>query len=108
MQPVGIAELRKPSACPQCGGTAIIRICYGTPNEEAWALIQSGQATLGGCFVTEWMPDWECAACCNRWFDPDDPVKQETEQLLASSLARHRSRTSSSAEPRTDPELGGM
>jgi ribosomal protein L37AE/L43A len=104
---MGMAELRKPAACPKCGGTTIRRICYGIPNEEAWALVRSGQGTLGGCFVTEWMSDWDCEACNHRWFDPDDPVKQEMEQLHASIVARHRRRRSGSAEPGAAADGGG-
>jgi hypothetical protein len=80
---MAMAQLRKPTACPKCDGMSILRIMHGYPNEEGWALVQKGEATLGGCFVTEWEADWECQACHHRWFDSDDPVKQEMEQLLA-------------------------
>ncbi|MBM3459958.1 MAG: hypothetical protein FJX77_15665 [Armatimonadetes bacterium] len=81
-------ELRRPTACPECGGTTILRIFYGYPTWEAWALVEDGQATLGGCFVSQWAPDWQCGVCRHEWFDPDDPVKQEMERLLANLRAR--------------------
>jgi hypothetical protein len=87
-----MSKLRKPDTCPKCAGKTILHICYGIPNKEAWELIDSGQGTLGGCFITPWMSDWECGSCHHRWFDSDDPVKQEMEQLLADILAKSAAR----------------
>lgn len=91
---MGMLALREPAACPACGGTTILRICYGVPNDEAWALVRAGRGTLGGCFMTPWLPDWECGACRHRWFDPDDPVKQGMERDLDALVSRHARRRS--------------
>jgi hypothetical protein len=76
-------ELRKPAECPKCHGRDIRRILYGFPTDEAFAMVDRGEAVLGGCVVFDWMPDWECHDCRHRWFDPDDPAKQEMESLSA-------------------------
>jgi len=52
-------------------------------------MFERGEAVLDGCFIQPWAPDWECADCRHRWFDPEDPAKQEMEELLRSILERH-------------------
>jgi hypothetical protein len=75
-------ELRKPAACPNCGGSDIRLILYGHPNAAALAMIWRGEACLGRARVGRWLPDWRCHGCGHEWFDPDDPAKQSFERLV--------------------------
>lgn len=79
-------ELRKPSACPKCGGHHIKRLVGVRPTPEAWEMVQRGDAVLGTCFESFDRPDWHCAACRHQWFDPTDPTRQEMDALLQKLL----------------------
>ncbi len=85
-------ELRRPGICPKCGGSEVQRIIYGVPTKESWQLIERGEACLGGCFVTPWLPSWRCGSCWHEWFVADDPGKQEFERYLQEVLKKHRNR----------------
>lgn len=85
-----MTELRKPESCPNCSGADIRRICYGRPLPEPLEKAQRGEVVLGGRFIQPWSPDWECQNCRHRWFDPDDPGKQEIEALPERILERAR------------------
>jgi hypothetical protein len=78
----GIIELRRPDACPKCGGADLRRIVYGRPTAEAMQQIERGEACLGECLVKPWLPDWRCHSCGHEWYVADDPGKQELESLL--------------------------
>jgi hypothetical protein len=77
----GGAELRRPDACPACRGDTLLRILYGFPTQDAFERIVAGEAVSGGCSMEPWQPDWQCQSCGHRWFDPEDPAKQEFEAL---------------------------
>jgi len=68
--------------CPACHCAEIKRILYGRPGPSAMEEIERGEAISGGCFAFAGQPDWQCAACRHRWFDADDPGKQEIEAFL--------------------------
>lgn len=76
-------ERRRPERCPTCGCTRILLILHGLPTDEAMALVERGEATLGGCALIAQEPDWECSRCRHRWFDPHDPVRQMIDMRLS-------------------------
>jgi len=59
----------RPTACPICGSPNIARIVWGLvdPSPELWDEIRAGRATLGGCFVPDPTPLWECQDCDHEW-----------------------------------------
>jgi hypothetical protein len=52
--------------CPKCGARAMVPILYGVPTSAAFALVESGRATLGGCFFQVGAPLWDCSRCNER------------------------------------------
>jgi hypothetical protein len=70
-------EPAKPSCCPECGGTELLRIVYGYPGPEMFEEAERGEVRLGGCVISGDMPDWACVACDHQWFDPTDPAHIE-------------------------------
>ncbi|HTN92600.1 MAG TPA: hypothetical protein VL242_53395 [Sorangium sp.] len=83
-----MSELRRPDACPVCAGPRILRILYGRPLPEAIALVERGEALLGGCIVLAGQPDWECSRCRHRWHDPQDPMRQKMDAVLEELASR--------------------
>lgn len=77
-----MTELRRPEKCPECGGTRFVRIIRGRPSAGGWAMIDRGEAIMGGCFVSLGMPDWHCQTCSHEWLDLEDPARQEIEEIL--------------------------
>lgn len=73
----------KPPKCPRCGRSDIRGILYGRPTAEGFAKVQAGEWVLGDCVPNGTEPDWYCAACSFRWFDPDDPAWQERQTAIA-------------------------
>src|SRR5206468_1938907 len=63
------SELRKPSACPECGQGEISRIVYGLPTQETLDRAVRGEFELGGCLWDLEEPDWVCKGCAHRWPD---------------------------------------
>ena len=54
--------------CPQClSETAIRIIFYGMPMEEPYPAIH----TLGGCCISDNMPDYECIECGRKGSRPE-------------------------------------
>ena len=64
---------RKPSKCPHCGGKVVL-IIYGEPSTECFEMFERGDIVLGGCCITEGMPDWQCRECGHQFIKgrPDD------------------------------------
>lgn len=57
--------IRRPKKCPRCGGE-VCDILYGEPTatwEEVYLAETGHRAVLGGCIISENMPDYECAKC---------------------------------------------
>ena len=48
--------------CPGCGGWAV-PVVYGYPCIEHADAVLRGEVVLGGCAVTDRMPDWSCPGC---------------------------------------------
>lgn len=57
---------RKPCKCPHCGGK-VVRILYGEPTPEAFDQAEQGKFVLGGCYICETSPDWECLSCHHQF-----------------------------------------
>ena len=60
-------------ACPQCGAAAVVPIVYGLPGEELAEACRRGEVVLGGCCITDDMPEWHCKACEHEW-----PIRDQT------------------------------
>ena len=62
----------KPDKCPHCGSNRIANILYGYPaySEELEADRASGRITLGGCYVSNDDPVWQCADCRIKIYQP--------------------------------------
>jgi hypothetical protein len=76
----------------------ILRIFYGLPTSEAMEIVRRREAVLGGCFVGAGQPDWECAHCGHRWYDPQDPEHRRWDAFVEELAARP-------PEPPPFPEL---
>lgn len=57
----------RPASCPHCGTDGSIPIVYGYPGAELRLLEQVGEASIGGCVITESALLWECRGCGGRW-----------------------------------------
>ena len=69
--------LPKPEKCPKCSEAAILRILYGQPVSEKVAMVERGEAVLGGCVIGPGeMPDWRCRNCGYVWRDGADLVEE--------------------------------
>lgn len=53
--------------CPQCRQRQVIDIAYGMPGVELAEMADRGEAWLGGCCLSEDMPDRHCLACNHEW-----------------------------------------
>jgi hypothetical protein len=53
--------------CPQCRECEGIDITYGMPGIELAEMAERGEAWLGGCCLSEDMPDRHCLACHHEW-----------------------------------------
>jgi hypothetical protein len=53
--------------CPQCRQSQGIDITYGMPGIELADMAERGEAWLGGCCLSENMPDRHCLACHHEW-----------------------------------------
>jgi hypothetical protein len=50
--------------CPDCPGSpAAVRILFGFPSAEAFEAAKRREVVLGGCMLTEPMPEWACPQC---------------------------------------------
>ena len=57
----------KERRCPVCGGK-MARIVYGLvpPNPDLVQAMERGEIMLGGCVVSDDMPEYGCLTCCRR------------------------------------------
>ncbi len=63
---------RKPRKfkCPKCGEVKGVRLIFGFPDEEAFALADKEHIALGGCvipFGPDPMPNRQCIECGHQW-----------------------------------------
>ncbi|HEU0028833.1 MAG TPA: hypothetical protein VFQ25_17140 [Ktedonobacterales bacterium] len=53
--------------CPECGSDSVVPIVYGLPTYETFQRAKSGEFVLGGCFLSDESPGWQCQACHKRF-----------------------------------------
>lgn len=60
--------------CPSCNGKNIAEILWGYPanGESIKDELERKEIVLGGCFITDHDPKWECNECHHRWGERDD------------------------------------
>jgi len=75
-------QIRKPDACPSCGGTNVKPIMYGLPSNEGLERAARGDFVLGGCVVRHDRADWRCMDCDHAWYDPNDPARIRLDEML--------------------------
>ena len=58
-----------PPRCPECGGRDVAEILYGMPafDEQLNRNLRAGRVVLGGCCVSDGMPQWRCGKCAHEW-----------------------------------------
>jgi hypothetical protein len=84
-------SFQKPKRCPSCGGKKIKQIVYGEipRTGELMERAKRHEIFLGGNLFWDAMPDWICARCNHRWFDPTDPARlRRAEEWQAAEAAR--------------------
>ena len=57
-----VARRKSRRRCPGCGEWAV-PVVYGYPCIEFADAVLRGEVILGGCAVTDRMPDWNCPGC---------------------------------------------
>jgi len=67
----------KPVKCPHCGSNRIANILYGYPvfSDELEADRAAGRVTLGGCYVSDDDPVWQCADCRTKIHQPGRQIE---------------------------------
>ena len=60
--------------CPKCGKSSIAEIFWGYPSDmdSIREQLEKKEIILGGCYVTDHDPKWECNRCFHRWGKRDD------------------------------------
>ena len=58
--------------CPRCGSNTVLPILYGLPAGEAVEEAKRGEIALGGCCISDDMPQWHCSECEHRWGKVND------------------------------------
>ena len=59
--------------CPSCKKTWIAEILWGYPDMElVEEQLERRDIVLGGCYVTDHDPKWECNECHHRWGERDE------------------------------------
>lgn len=76
MQVASVSQLRRPAACPCCGGEDILPIIFGRLAPSSQREVDGGGAVAGGCTISPDSPDWACRRCGHRWFDAEDPHRK--------------------------------
>lgn len=69
---------RKRRMCSKCGSKKVVPVVYGYPTEKLQELHNKGKVELGGCCITEDMPEFYCKACddyCGL-VNPDEEEKR--------------------------------
>jgi formate-dependent nitrite reductase cytochrome c552 subunit len=70
-------QIRK-TICPQCHERQGVDIAYGMPGIELAEMAERGEAWLGGCCLTEDMPERHCLSCHHEW-----QIKRRSDPLYA-------------------------
>jgi transposase-like protein len=54
---------QQPPTCPRCHSTHMVRILYGLPSGEGFAMAERDEVVLGGCVIDASSPQWACKTC---------------------------------------------
>ena len=66
----------KPVFCPSCKSVRVADIYYGKPkfpNETLKKALDTKRTILGGCFISDFSPDWMCVDCNSQFKDRNKP-----------------------------------
>jgi hypothetical protein len=60
--------------CPECGKSWIAEILWGYPGnmDSLDDALEKKEITLGGCYVTDNDPKYECNDCSHQWGQRDE------------------------------------
>jgi len=60
--------------CPKCRKSWVAEIFWGYPShiESMEEAIEKKEIVLGGCYVTDNDPKWECNDCQHQWGERDE------------------------------------
>jgi len=60
--------------CPNCGKSWIAEIFWGYPSDmdSMGEQLEKKEIVLGGCYVTDHDPKWECNDCLYKWGERKD------------------------------------
>jgi hypothetical protein len=60
--------------CPNCSKTWVAEIFWGYPAnmESMQDALEKKEITLGGCYVSNNDPKWECNDCHHTWGERED------------------------------------
>jgi hypothetical protein len=74
--------MRKPK-CPSCGKQSGIPFVHGEVSGRAViAQAERGEIALCGCALSGVDPDWQCAACSQRWRARGTKAKKKSSEVL--------------------------
>lgn len=59
-------KIRK-TICPQCRERQGVDITYGMPGIDLTEMAERGEAWIGGCCVSEDVPERHCLSCQREW-----------------------------------------
>jgi len=86
-----------PTECPDCGSSALLPICYGSPGLEMQGEARRGEIILGGSILQS--ANWYCSDCFNRW--PENPPAKGSpgtpKRYIAETAAEFASLTADAA-----------
>ena len=60
--------------CPNCGKSWVAEIFWGYPAnmDSMEESLEKKEIVLGGCYVTDHDPKWECNECHHQWGERED------------------------------------
>ena len=59
--------------CPECSSSSVAVILWGYPDMSAiQEKLDKKEIALGGCYVTDNDPKWECNDCNHQWGKRED------------------------------------
>ena len=60
--------------CPNCGKSWVAEIFWGYPAnmDSMEEQLEKKEIVLGGCYVTDHDPKWECNECHHQWGERED------------------------------------
>lgn len=93
------SQLRRPEACPRCGGKDILPIIYGLLAEPGQQQVRDGKAVSGGCIISPDNPDWACRRCDHQWYDPEDPYRKAVFEALEREVQELHDRLRAAEKP---------